>query len=234
MGKTPKIFTKKGIYLIYVLEDDKSILELTIYALKSQNIESIGFDNFDDLSKAIKSKKPTILILDVMLPGIDGFEILEKIKSNPKTKNISVILLTALSSEYEKVKGLDLGADDYITKPFGVMELLARVRAILRRLENKESEILLDGLEFSYKKHRVKINGNTIELTLKEFELLGFLLKNQDNTFSRDDLLEAVWGYSYSCESRTLDMHIKTLRQKLGIWGEHIKTIRGVGYKLEI
>lgn len=219
--------------MIYILEDDKSILELVIYALKTQNIESKGFSNYSDLFRILKMQQPKIIILDVMLPGISGFEVLERIKSNPKTRNIAVILLTALNNEYEKVKGLDLGADDYITKPFGVMELLARVRAILRRLDDKENEISFDGLEFSHKKHRVTINGNIIELTLKEFELLGFLLKNIDNTFSRDKLLEEIWGYSYTCESRTLDMHIKTLRQKLGKWGNHIKTIRGIGYKIE-
>lgn len=219
--------------MVYILEDDTSILELVGYALKSQNIESQGFSEVDKFFDALKIKVPQVVILDIMLPGISGFEILEKIKTNPKTKNISTILLTALNNEYEKVKGLDLGADDYITKPFGVMELLARVRVILRRLDNQESEILLDGLEFSHKKHNVSINGKTIELTLKEFELLGFLLKNPDYTFNRDKLLEEIWGYSYTYESRTLDMHIKTLRQKLGSWGEHIKTIRGVGYKLE-
>ncbi len=219
--------------MIYILEDDSSILELIIYALKTQNIKSKGFINYDDFLQAIKDKKPEIIILDVMLPGISGFEILDTIKTNPKTKNIPTILLTALNSEYEKVKGLDLGADDYITKPFGVMELLARIRVILRRLDSKDNAIFFDGLEFSYKKHSVSIDNQKIELTLKEFELLGFLIKNPDHTFSRDKLLEEIWGYMYTCESRTLDMHIKTLRQKLGIWGERIKTIRGVGYKLE-
>ncbi|PZT48528.1 DNA-binding response regulator [Helicobacter valdiviensis] len=220
--------------MVYILEDESSILELVLYALKSQNIEAKGFSNAQDFFEELKNKLPKVVILDVMLPGIGGFEVLEKLKKSPKTRNIGVLMLTALSSEYEKVKGLDLGADDYITKPFGVMELLARVRVILRRLENKEEEILLDGLEFSTRSHRVVVDGKRIELTLKEFELLGFLLKNIDRTFSRDELFEVLWGYSYTNESRTLDVHIKTLRQKLGSWGSKIKTIRGIGYKIEV
>ncbi|CAM2858758.1 response regulator transcription factor [Helicobacter burdigaliensis] len=220
--------------MVYILEDDSSILELVLYALKTQNIQAKGFNNAQDFFEALKQTLPKVAILDVMLPGIGGFEVLEKLKSSPKTRNIGVLMLTALSSEYEKVKGLDLGADDYITKPFGVMELLARVRVILRRLENKEQEIFLEGLEFSARSHKVVVEGKRVELTLKEFELLGFLLKNIDRAFSRDELFEVLWGYSYTNESRTLDVHIKTLRHKLGSWGSKIKTVRGMGYKIEV
>ncbi|WP_394908317.1 response regulator transcription factor [uncultured Helicobacter sp.] len=219
--------------MVWIVEDESSILELVLYALKSQNIQAQGFSNADAFFKALEKQTPKLVVLDVMLPGISGFEILARLKSNPKTRPINVLLLTALSAEHEKVKGLDLGADDYMTKPFGVMELLARIRAMLRRLHKDEEDIHFDGLEYSITKHSVEIAGTKIELTLKEFELLGFLLKNKDRSFSREELLEMVWGYSYTTETRTLDVHIKTLRQKLGQWGKRIKTIRGVGYKLE-
>ncbi|RDU52454.1 DNA-binding response regulator [Helicobacter sp. MIT 00-7814] len=217
--------------MIYMLEDDTSILELVLYALNSQGLEAKGFSEVKDFKNALKESLPQIVILDVMLPNENGFEVLKWLKSNAQTKQISVIMLTALASEYEKVKGLDLGADDYLTKPFGVMELLARVRAILRRIDGKQSDFVNDGLEYSSKEHEVSINGEKIKLTLKEFELLGFFLKNPNRAFERDELLEIIWGYS--AQSRTLDIHIKTLRQKLGIWGQKIKTIHGVGYKLE-
>ncbi|OCR05499.1 DNA-binding response regulator [Helicobacter pullorum] len=217
--------------MIYVLEDDNSILELILYALKSQNIEAKGFSEPLALQEAIKEEIPQILILDVMLPGISGFEILREIKNSEKTKGISVLMLSALNSELDKVKGLDCGADDYITKPFGVMEFLARIRALLRRVEAKKDEIIFGELEYSSIKHSVTLRGKKVDLTLKEFEILGLLLKNIQRAFSRDEILEILWGDSYNAESRRVDIHIKTLRQKLGDFGEHIKTIRGIGYQ---
>lgn len=220
--------------MIFVLEDDANILELVLYALKSQNINAQGFLDIESFKKALKTEIPQVLVLDVMLPNASGFEILKELKANANTKNISVLMLTALNHEIDKVKGLDLGADDYITKPFSVMEFIARIRAILRRISQEQNteNIVLDELELSYKTREVKVCDAIIVLTLKEFELLGFLLKNQNRVFSRDDLLEILWGYSYSGESRTIDIHIKTLRQKLGIASRFIKTIRGVGYKI--
>lgn len=217
--------------MIYVLEDDNSILELILYALKSQNIEAKGFSEPLALQEAIKEEIPQILILDVMLPGISGFEILREIKNSEKTKGIAVLMLSALNSELDKVKGLDCGADDYITKPFGVMEFLARIRALLRRVEAKKDEIIFGELEYSSIKHSVTLRGKKVDLTLKEFEILGLLLKNIQRAFSRDEILEILWGDSYNAESRRVDIHIKTLRQKLGDFGEHIKTIRGFGYQ---
>lgn len=218
--------------MVYVLEDEKSILELVVYALNSQNILARGFDEVKAFQDALKNEIPKIAILDVMLPNTSGFEVLKSLKSNPKTKNICVLMLTALSDEYEKVKGLDLGADDYITKPFGIMELIARVRVILRRLDTDTPDFTLNGLEFSNTKHEVRINGEKIKLTLKEFELLGFLLKNPNRAFMREEIMHILWG-NYESYSRTLDIHIKTLRQKLGDYGQIIKTIHGIGYKLE-
>lgn len=217
--------------MVFVLEDDTNILELVLYALKSQHIQSQGFLEVETFKEALKTTTPQALVLDVMLPNASGFEILKNIKTNPATQGIPVLMLTALNNEFDKVKGLDLGADDYITKPFSVMEFLARVRAILRR--NKESDTICYGiLEFSYATRSVKVCGEPIMLTLKEFELLGFLLKNQNRAFSRDELLEILWGYSYSGESRTIDIHIKTLRKKLGSASKYIQTIRGIGYKI--
>lgn len=219
--------------MIYILEDDKSILELILYALKSQNIEAKGFGEPKALRESLKSEIPNVLILDIMLPEQSGFKILEDIKKSEKTKDIPVLLLSALNSEFDKVKGLDLGADDYITKPFGVMELLARIRAMLRRsAKNKptKDDIVFKNLSYSSINHSVKIDSQKIELTLKEFEILGLFLQNIERAFSRDELLELLWD-NYNSESRTVDIHIKTLRQKLGSFGEHIKTIRGVGYK---
>ncbi|MCI7765525.1 response regulator transcription factor [Helicobacter sp.] len=217
--------------MIYVLEDDNSILELVLYALKSQNLKAKGFSEPLALQEALKQEIPQILILDVMLPCMSGFEILKEIKKNKNTKEIAVLMLSALNGELDKVKGLDFGADDYITKPFGIMELLARIRALLRRKEKGKDEIILGDLEYSYSKHSVKLKGKKIVLTLKEFEILGLLLKNIERAFSRDEILEILWGDSFSSESRRVDIHIKTLRQKLGDWGDHIKTIRGLGYQ---
>lgn len=216
--------------MVYVLEDDESILELILYALKSQNIKALGFKHPDEFSKALLNNKPQIVVLDLMLPSKSGFEITKELKNNPTTKSISILILSALNSEMDKVKGLELGADDYIAKPFGVMEFIARIKTIQRRLKPQSQKLEFEGLSMDLIAHSLKINGNFVELTLKEFELLKLLLQNCERVFKRDDILELVWGYAYT-SSRTLDIHINTLRSKLGAFGKHIKTIRAVGYK---
>ena len=216
--------------MVFVLEDDESILELILYALKSQNIKALGFKHPDEFSKALLNNKPQIVVLDLMLPSKSGFEITKELKNNPATKSISILILSALNSEMDKVKGLELGADDYIAKPFGVMEFIARIQTIQRRLKPQNQKLEFEGLSMDLIAHSLKINGNFVELTLKEFELLKLLLQNCERVFKRDDILELVWGYAYT-SSRTLDIHINTLRSKLGAFGKHIKTIRAVGYK---
>ena len=218
--------------MVYILEDDRNILDLILYALKSQNIESCGFDNVKDFYEALKVKIPQVLVLDVMLPDESGFSILQKLKENPNTRDISVLILSALSEEMDKVKGLELGACDYLSKPFGVMEFVARIRSILRRLHNTKKSLVFENLELDLSSHIVQLNGKNIHLTLKEFELLRLFLQNKNRVFSRDEILEILWGYSYTKESRTIDIHIKTLRAKLGDFSNYIQTIRGVGYKL--
>lgn len=216
--------------MVYVLEDDESILELILYALKSQNISACGFKHPDEFFKALLNNKPKIVVLDLMLPSKNGFEITKELKNNPATKSISILILSALNKQMDKVKGLELGADDYIAKPFGVMEFIARIKTIQRRLKSQNEKLEFRGLSMDLIAHSLKINDNFVELTLKEFELLKLLLQNCERVFKRDDILELVWGYAYT-SSRTLDIHINTLRSKLGAFGKHIKTIRAVGYK---
>lgn len=219
--------------MVYVLEDDNSILELVLYALASQNIEAKGFDNALDFNASLTQELPTLIVLDLMLPNENGLSILKRLREKSKTRNIPVIILSALGSEYDKIKGLDLGADDYLSKPFSTLELLARIRALLRRYSGDDfGDLVLDSLSLSPKRHTITIDNQEIKTTLKEFELLACLLKNPDRTFSREELLDIVWGYELSGETRTVDMHINTLRNKLGIFGKKIETIRGVGYKL--
>lgn len=219
--------------MVYVLEDDSSILELVLYALASQNIEAKGFDNALDFNASLTQELPTLIVLDLMLPNENGLSILKRLREKSKTRNIPVIILSALGSEYDKIKGLDLGADDYLSKPFSALELLARIRALLRRYSGDDfGDLVLDSLSLSPKRHTITIDNQEIKTTLKEFELLACLLKNPDRTFSREELLDIVWGYELSGETRTVDMHINTLRNKLGIFGKKIETIRGVGYKL--
>lgn len=217
--------------MIYVLEDDEGILELILYALKSQNISALGFTHPREFEKALQSKKPQIVVLDIMLPSKSGLDIIKELKNSPQTRDIAILLLSALSSEMNKVKGLELGADDYIAKPFGVMEFIARIKTIMRRLKPQSQKLEFKALTMNLQEHTLKINDDFINLTLKEFELLKLLLENAERVFSRDDILELVWGYAYTGGSRTLDIHINTLRTKLGALGKHIKTIRGVGYK---
>lgn len=220
--------------MIYCVEDDRSIRELIIYALKSNGYEAVGFDKAEPFYKELENKLPDLVLLDIMLPGEDGIEILKKLKASPKLRNIPVIMLTAKSAEYDKVLGLDSGADDYITKPFGIMEFLSRVKAVLRRSGNvsNPSEISVGRITMYIDKHVVIADGKEVALTFKEFELLKYLMENAGIVLTRDKLLEEVWGYEYEGETRTLDVHIRTLRQKLGEAGAIIETVRGVGYKI--
>lgn len=221
--------------MIYLLEDDGSIRNFVIYALNNSGFDAAGFEYPSDFWKAMDKKIPELLLLDIMLPDEDGLSILKKIRSNPETKKLPVIMLSAKSTEFDKVTGLDNGADDYISKPFGTMELISRIKALLRRTESHtmpDSDILSVGaLCISPSKHEVTVNGSKVTLTLKEYEILLLLIKNKGMVFSRDALLQKIWGYDFSGESRTVDVHIRTLRSKLGSCGELIKTIRGVGYK---
>ena len=219
---------------IFVVEDDQNIRELTVYALKSADFEVAGFEDSAELYPTLEIEIPDLILLDVMLPNEDGLQILAKLKSKTNTSGIPVIMLTAKGSELDRVKGLDLGADDYITKPFSPLELLSRIKAVLRRSMPKSEPLQLtyETILLDISKHAVFEEGIEIHLTQKEFALLKFLLENKGVVFSRDKIMDAVWGYDYAGESRTVDMHIKTLRQKLARSEDIIKTIRGVGYKI--
>ena len=222
---------------IYYVEDDTSIRELVLYALKTAEFQVMGFENAASFYKRMKEQQPDLILLDIMLPDEDGVSILKKLKSRPDTENIPVIMMTAKSSEYDKVLGLDSGADDYITKPFGVMELISRVKAAIRRSDRSKGsagEVLKIGeLVLDEQKHEVYARGQEVSLTFKEFELLSYLMKNRGLVLSRDKILNTIWNYEYEGESRTVDVHIGSLRQKLGTCGDFIKTIRGIGYKIE-
>ncbi len=220
--------------MIYLVEDDENIRELVVYTLNSTGFEAHGFDTPSEFYKALVSKKPRLILLDIMLPEEDGLSILSKIKTSDETKDIPVIMLTAKGSELDKVKGFELGADDYISKPFGMMELVARVKARLRnsKSECKSSEFTVKNLYVCPEKHVVKVDGHGVQLTLKEFEMLCLLLENRNVVLNRDQILNNIWGYSFDGESRTVDVHIRTLRQKLGTGGEVIETVRGIGYKI--
>ena len=222
---------------IYYVEDDTSIRELVLYALKTAEFQVMGFENAASFYKRMKDQQPDLILLDIMLPDEDGVSILKKLKSRPDTENIPVIMMTAKSSEYDKVLGLDSGADDYITKPFGVMELISRVKAVIRRSDRSKGsagEVLKIGeLVLDEQKHEVYARGQAVSLTFKEFELLSYLMKNRGLVLSRDKILNTIWNYEYEGESRTVDVHIGSLRQKLGTCGDFIKTIRGIGYKIE-
>lgn len=221
--------------LIYIVEDDTNIREIESYSLKNSGYSVEGFDSAKAFWKRVAERRPELILLDIMLPDSDGIEILKKLRRTTETKKIPVILVTAKTSEIDTVKGLDTGADDYITKPFGVMELISRVKAIMRRAYSMEDEkylrlhdIFLDG-----ERRMVYVNDEPCELTYKEFELLRFFMKNAGIVMTRDGIMEHVWGTDFEGESRTLDMHIKTLRQKLGDAGKYIKTVRNVGYRIE-
>ncbi len=220
--------------MIYILEDDDSIRNFVIYALSSSEFEVRGFDRPSALWTALENETPDIFLLDIMLPEEDGIEVLKKLRSRSETANIPAIMLTAKDSEYDKVIGLDAGADDYISKPFGIMELIARIKAILRRSAKSDPSSLLtfDILTIDEKAHSVQVGGDNVTLTLKEYELLLLLAKNVGTVMTRDVILEKIWGYDYDGENRTVDVHVRTLRQKLGDAGALIDTVRGVGYKL--
>lgn len=220
--------------MIYILEDDDNIRKLINYSLTSQDFEVKDFSLPSDFWSALEDCQPQLLLLDIMLPQEDGISILKKLRSNPKTSGIPVIMLTAKDSEYDIVTGLDAGADDYVTKPFGMMALVSRIKAVLRRYEknNSQKELLQSGsLKIDENQHTVFNDNQQIFLTVKEFDLLVLLLKNRGNVLSRQQLLEHIWDISTDVESRTVDVHIRTLRQKLGDAGNSIETIRGVGYK---
>lgn len=220
---------------IYIVEDDINIREIERYALKNSGYEVEEFESGTELFKRLGKKQPSLILLDIMLPDEDGLDILAKIRADRETAKIPIIMVTAKTSELDKVKGLDLGADDYITKPFGVMELISRVKALLRRTRQAETESRLScgDIVLDNDKHAVYIAGALCELTFKEFELLKYMMLNQGIVLSRDKIMDQVWGFDYEGESRTVDMHIKTLRQKLGASGSMIKTVRNVGYRME-
>lgn len=221
--------------LIYIVEDDINIREIQRYALKNSGFQVQEFECARELCQAVKKKVPSLILLDIMLPGENGLDILTELRRSRETAKVPVIMVTAKSSELDKVKGLDLGADDYMTKPFGVMELISRVKALLRRADGlPEAPVLSNGeIVVDTKQRRVTVKGESCALTFKEFELLKMLLVNAGIVLSRDKIMEQVWGFDYEGESRTVDMHIKTLRQKLGSGGSVIKTVRNVGYRMD-
>lgn len=223
--------------MIWCVEDDASIRDIEVYALSSMGFSAKGFEDGTSFWDALQSEKPELVILDVMLPGIDGLELLKKMRASSRFSDIPVILATAKDAEYDKIKGLDLGADYYIAKPFGVMELVSCVKAVLRRcggVSVQKSVLKSRGLVLNSDEHRVFVDGEPVELTYKEFELLKLFLSHPGTAFTRDQLMENVWGTDFCGETRTVDMHIRTLRQKIGKYGELIKTVRNVGYRLEV
>ena len=221
--------------MIWCIEDDPGIRGIEVYALNSTGMNAVGFGSAEEFREALKTETPELILLDVMLPGEDGVTILKQLRADERYRHIPVIMATARSSEFDKVQSLDLGADDYITKPFGMMEMVSRVKAVLRRAQPKQGKALLrlGGLTLDEEQHTVTIDGQRTALTFKEYELLRLFLSHPGMAFSRDQLLQAVWNTDYAEETRTVDMHIRTLRQKLGDYGRHIETIRGVGYRLE-
>ena len=221
--------------MIWCVQDDASIRDIEVYALQSTGFEAKGFEDGTSFWEALRTGRPELVVLDVMLPGIDGMELLRRMRAEAALSDIPVVMATAKGAEYDKIRGLDLGADYYLTKPFGVMELVSCVKAVLRRCKPKAQEHILkaDGLEVNLDEHTVTGDGEKIVLTYKEFELLKLFLSNPGTAFTRDKLMEEVWSTDYCGETRTVDMHIRTLRQKLGRFGEMIKTVRGVGYRLE-
>lgn len=220
---------------IYIVEDDANIREIETYALQNSGYHVEGFENGRTFFAGMEKSKPRLIMLDIMLPDMDGMEILARIRRTPEYSHIPVIMVTAKTTEIDKVKGLDGGADDYITKPFGVMELISRVKALLRRTVDYEGNkpITIGGITMDPEKRRVSVDGKGVELTFKEFELLKLFMQNPEMVLNRDLIMERVWGFDFAGESRTLDMHIKTLRQKLGNEGSRITTVRNVGYRMD-
>lgn len=222
--------------MIWCVEDDTSIRDIEIYALKSTGFDARGFEDGASFLEALKSSRPELVILDVMLPGMDGVEILRKMKASTDYCDIPVIMATAKGAEYDKIQSLDIGADDYLVKPFGMMEMVSRIKAVLRRYRPAKSENLLTvgGLVVNVNDHTAMIDGQRINLTYKEYELLKLFLSHPGTAFTRDQLFAEVWGMDYCGETRTVDMHIRTLRQKLGSYGSMIETVRNVGYRMEV
>lgn len=222
--------------MIFCVEDDSNIRELVVYTLETTGFKARGFEDGKEFLEALALETPELVLMDIMLPGEDGIELLKRLKASPKTRDIPVIMVTAKGAEYDKVKGLDLGADDYVTKPFGMMELISRIKAVLRRSQKSSNElqdiIKVGDIEIDTKKHEVTAAGEIVNLTLKEYELLKRLMKNSNIVMTRDLLLEEIWGYDFDGETRTVDVHVRTLRQKLGKSGERIETVRGVGYRM--
>lgn len=220
---------------IYVVEDDINIREIETFALRNSGYSVADFECAKDFYKKLAEKVPSLIVLDIMLPDEDGLEMVRKLRSMPETRKIPIILVTAKTTEIDKVKGLDTGADDYLTKPFGVMELISRVKALLRRSQDmmEEKNLKIGNIVIDNEKHAVYVEETLCELTFKEFELLKLLVKNTGIVMSRNVIMERIWGADFEGESRTLDMHIKTLRQKLGKSGSRIKTVRNVGYIIE-
>lgn len=221
--------------MIFCVEDDGSIRELMLYALQASGFRTAGFGTAEEFWNALKNDKPELILLDIMLPDEDGISILKKLRGFVMTADIPVIMATAKGTEFDKVIGLDLGADDYLTKPFGMMEMVSRVKAVLRRVKhlNNSPVITYKGIELNETAYQVRVDGVTVELTMKEFELLHHFMKNPGQAFTRESLLASIWENEYQGETRTVDVHIATLRTKLGSAGDFIKTIRGVGYRLE-
>ena len=221
--------------MIYLVEDDAGIRELVLYALNNSGYPAQGFETPSAFWQALAKQKPRMILLDIMLPEEDGLQILRKLRADPDTRRTPVIMLTAKGSEYDKVMGLEAGADDYIPKPFGMMELIARVKALLRRAVPEEATgdcYCAGPLEVHAGRHSVTVEGQPVTLTLKEFDLLLTLLKHRGSVLTRDQLLNRIWGYSFDGESRTVDVHVRTLRQKLGAAGDLVETVRGVGYRI--
>ncbi len=221
--------------MIWCVDDDNTIREIEVYTLEQTGFKARGFADGISMLEALKTEIPELIILDIMMPEVDGLEILKKLRSESAYKDIPVIMATAKGTEMDKIQGLDTGADDYLVKPFGVMEMVSRIKAVLRRCEPDEKEEVLSigEITLSDKEHLVTVNGEKVVLTFKEFEILKLFMSNPGVVFSRDKLLSEVWGIDYLGESRTVDMHIKTLRQKLGDAGTIIETVIGVGYKME-
>lgn len=219
--------------MIYLVEDDENIRELVTYTLNNSNLETEGFGLPSQFWAALEQGgKPSLIMLDIMLPEEDGLSVLKKLRSAPRTASVPVIMLTAKSTEYDKVLGLDGGADDYVAKPFGMMELLSRIRALLRRTERSSGPLHMGCLEVDPDRHTVHVEGREVALTQKEFEVLCLLLRSRGRVLSRETLIQQVWGYAFTGESRTVDVHMRTLRQKLGPAGAYIETVRGYGYKI--
>jgi two-component system alkaline phosphatase synthesis response regulator PhoP len=222
------------MFKICCVEDDDNIRQLIVYALENSGFEAEGFDNGDEFLSKIENLTPDLILLDIMIPGADGLKILEELKKNNRLKDIPIIMITAKTSEFERVRGLDMGADDYICKPFGVMELISRVKAVIRRTNGSSlsNSFSFNGILVDYEKRIVTVDEKIVKLTYKEFELLYFLLKNQDIVMTRETLMNQLWGFDFEGETRTVDVHVATLRQKLGEKGNFIQTIRNVGYKV--